>query len=267
MSTKSFRAPLGAGKSTDILLPANQAHLARFVRSRVLLAFDFDGTLAPISAERDVVAMRPRTAQLLARACALFRCAVISGRSQADVANRLAGLQVPHIIGNHGVEPSDQEQRCEDWTARALPILHSALDGCAGIDIEGKRYSIAIHYREASSSMQALRAIVRAIALLGERPRVFGGKAVVNLTPSDAPHKGSALAALAAREGFPSVLYVGDDTTDEDVFENAAGMQLLGIRVGLHERSAAQYYVADQERVDDLLQAIVSSGADAHSLA
>ena len=41
--------------------------LAQFVWSRVLLAFDFDGTLAPIVAERDAASMRARTRELFAR--------------------------------------------------------------------------------------------------------------------------------------------------------------------------------------------------------
>ena len=46
-----------------ILSPANVGVLAQLAWSRVLLAFDFDGTLAPIVADRDQAAMRARPAR------------------------------------------------------------------------------------------------------------------------------------------------------------------------------------------------------------
>ncbi|HKU43339.1 MAG TPA: trehalose-phosphatase, partial [Polyangiales bacterium] len=68
-----------------VLSRENREVLAQLARTRVLLAFDYDGTLAPIVAQRDRAHMRARTRRLLARVCALYPCAVISGRSRLDV--------------------------------------------------------------------------------------------------------------------------------------------------------------------------------------
>jgi len=242
----------------NILRPANRPVLAHFASENALLAFDFDGTLAPISPLRDVVTMRPRTAELLQRACETFRCAIVTGRSRADVLGRLGGIDVAHVIGNHGLEPSDQQPSFAAWATRAAPLLEKELSGTAGIDLENKQYSITVHYRKAPSQPQALRAIMQAVGGLEERPRVVGGKLVVNLMPLNAPHKGSALAALMRREGMQRVIYVGDDQTDEDVFAGASPSTLLGIRVGRSPTSKARYYVRDQERIDDLLEALIA---------
>ena len=69
----------------SLLAPQNRSVLRRLVRGRVLLAFDFDGTLAPIVADPPAARLRPRTRRLLAEVARKYPCVVISGRSRADV--------------------------------------------------------------------------------------------------------------------------------------------------------------------------------------
>jgi trehalose-6-phosphatase len=136
-----------------ILSRANVELLAQLARSRVLLAFDFDGTLAPIVSTRQSASMRAKTQTLFEQVCEQYPCAVISGRSRKDVRERLFNARVKYVVGNHGLEP----------------------------------------------------------------------------------------------------LYVGDDITDEDVFELDPPGRLLSIRVGQTRRSAAAYYLRDQREIDRLL--------------
>ena len=49
----------------DILAPRNRAILADFAASNVLLAFDYDGTLAPIASTPAQARMRASTRRLL----------------------------------------------------------------------------------------------------------------------------------------------------------------------------------------------------------
>ncbi|MBC7781232.1 MAG: trehalose-phosphatase, partial [Proteobacteria bacterium] len=58
---------------------AGEAALVEVIARRPLLAFDFDGTLAPIVPDRAAAVMTPTTASLLARVAELYPCAVISG--------------------------------------------------------------------------------------------------------------------------------------------------------------------------------------------
>jgi trehalose 6-phosphate phosphatase len=88
-----------------LLSPENVDVLAQFACSRVLLAFDFDGTLAPIVHDRDGATMRTETADSFESLCKLYPCAVISGRSKDDVSSRLGAAAVKYVIGNHGLEP------------------------------------------------------------------------------------------------------------------------------------------------------------------
>jgi trehalose 6-phosphate phosphatase len=236
-----------------ILSRANIALLAQLASTRVLLAFDFDGTLAPIVSTRQSASMRAKTQTLFEQVCGQYPCAVISGRSRKDVRERLANARVKYVVGNHGLEPGRDIAAFKRIVRSATPKLASALADWRGVEIEDKQYSLAVHYRKSRDKRKALAAIEASVRRLGEPMRIIGGKLVVNVVPAGAPHKGDALTALRSQSGADAALYVGDDITDEDVFELDQPGRLLSIRVGQTRRSAAAYYLRDQREIDRLL--------------
>lgn len=244
-----------------LLSRAGRDLLLQVASTECLLAFDFDGTLAPIVASRDAAQMRPSTRRLFERVCERYPVAVISGRSRTDVASRLGEARVPWVVGNHGLEPGGEMRRLERVIARARPLLEAALADVRGVDVEDKRYSLAIHYRLHRSKREARAAIARAIASLPDATRVIAGKLVVNVVPADAPNKGDALLALRARAKADVAIYVGDDVTDEDVFVLDEPGSLLSARIGRSVRSAAPYYLRDQSEMDALLAQFIDARA------
>jgi trehalose 6-phosphate phosphatase len=238
-----------------ILGRAQRATLARFARRRLLVAFDYDGTLAPIVKIPARAAMRRRTRRALRELAARYPCVVISGRSRRDLLRRLRGLGVAQAIGNHGAEPSPRARKLRTRVRRWRTSLARRLRGLAGVTIEDKGLSISVHYRRSPDRARARRAIREAAARLAPA-RVVGGKCVVNVVPRGAPHKGTALEAERRRLRCGAALYVGDDETDEDVFSLPARGR-LGIRVGRKAGSRARYYVRDQAQVDALLEALI----------
>jgi trehalose 6-phosphate phosphatase len=87
----------------NILAGEHASTLLEFARQRVLLAFDFDGTLAPIVRNPEAATMRRRTSKLLAEVARRYPCAVISGRSRADVMEKVAEIPLRALFGNHGM--------------------------------------------------------------------------------------------------------------------------------------------------------------------
>ena len=239
----------------NILSRANHEVLQQFAWSKVLLAFDYDGTLAPIVSEPERAIMRHTTRRLLEELVKLYPCIVISGRAQRDAMRRLHGVGVHEIVGNHGMEP---------WHATNRPVqerplasmLEERLAGLRGVKIEDKVFSIAIHYRQSREKKLARSAILEAVSALGE-VRLIGGNQVVNILPHGAPHKGIALERERARLKCDTAIYVGDDETDEDVFALDQPGQLLSIRVGQRRSSAAAYFIESQRRIDDLLRVLL----------
>jgi trehalose 6-phosphate phosphatase len=240
-----------------ILSRSNREILEQFAWSNVLLAFDFDGTLAPIVSEPDRAAMRPMTRQLLEIVARLYPCIVISGRAQADALKRLQGIEVKEVIGNHGLETLPAAQRATKIARRWRAVLEEKLGSYHGILIEDKAYSVAIHYRRSREKKRARAAILKAAGDL-EGVRLIGGKHVINVLPRGAPHKGIALENERLRHRCDTALYVGDDETDEDVFMLDQPGQLLTIRIGQRRASAASYYVRNQGEIDKLLRVLVS---------
>jgi trehalose 6-phosphate phosphatase len=241
-----------------LLTRENKALLDQLAWSNVLLAFDFDGTLAPIVANRHQAAMRARTARLFATVCERYPSAVISGRAKADVERRLSGAKVRYLIGNHGLEPGTRLGTFERQVVQAHPLLETALEAVPGIDIENKRYSLAVHYRRSREKAKAREAIRRAVTGLPVPMRIITGKLVINVVPEAAPSKGDALVALRDRTEADVAMYVGDDVTDEDVFRIDQPGRLFTIRVGRSRTSAARYYLRQQREIDTLLEHLVA---------
>jgi trehalose 6-phosphate phosphatase len=217
-----------------------------------LLAFDFDGTLAPIVDDPVSPSMRPQTRHLLAQVAQLYPCVVISGRPEQDVLRLLSGVTVWYVIGNRGLHPPPALERLSADVGRWETTLADRLGRIDGVLIENKGISLAVHYRRAAERERARAAIADAAALLG-KVRVVQGKEVVNFLPEDGPDKGRSLERVRAHLGCRATLYVGDDETDEDAFRLEG---VTGVRVGHREGSAARYFLNDQEEVDDLLEQI-----------
>lgn len=240
----------------NVLARGERATVARFLDGRVLLAFDFDGTLAAIVRDPARAGLRATTRRWLGQLAAVGPCVVISGRARADVTARLEGLGVRAVIGNHGLERGPAPAAWRRLVAAWREDLAAVVAAQPGVVLEDKRLSLALHYRRAPDRARARRAILRAVARL-PRARVLGGKAVVNVLPDRSGHKGAALEREMRRLGCPRALYVGDDQTDEDVFRLARQERLLTVRVGRSARSAATYCLRSQGQVDALLALLV----------
>lgn len=231
--------------------------LARFARSNVYLAFDYDGTLAPIVAHPDQAHLPKTTRSLLEQLSRMYPCAVISGRARLDALERLGNIQSWAATGNHGAEVLGGTEPYEEKVRAWGPLIRAALAGQAGVMVEDKRFSISIHYRNAIDQRSAVAAIDRTVRELGGA-RILGGKMVVNVIPADAPHKGIALDCMRRWAACDTAIYVGDDVTDEDVFK-LPPEEVLSIRIGSSTATRAGYFVESQREIDRLLTMLLQA--------
>lgn len=242
----------------DILEPSGRARLRRFVTEPVAVVFDFDGTLAPIVRDPARAALRPRTRALLARVASRYPTAVLSGRSQEDVAARLETVPLAYVVGNHGAEwawTPYNGRRIAERIAAWHAALRARLGGVDGVVIEDKKYSLAIHYRRARDRAGAHSLIVMALRELRGLV-VTHGKAVVNVLAAEAPDKGAALRTLQQRLECARAIYVGDDANDEAAFALAGNDRVLAVRVGARTGSHAEFFLRGQAQIDTFLEVL-----------
>lgn len=236
-----------------------KAALDRLLRRRPLLAFDFDGTIAPVVAWPDDAQAPAAIAAVLSALCSRFPVAVVTGRSVQDVKTRL-GFTPAYIAGNHGAEIDGLLVEGVDMLPlRELVNTHRGELSDAGVQIEDKGMSLALHYRLAPNAGVAWNAIERFLAQLPEEYLFFGGKQVVNIVGRHAPNKGNAVLSILGASGADCVLFVGDDVNDEAVFECALE-DWVTIRVEpALGASRAEYFVDSQQELLKVLEDLLRS--------
>ena len=229
------------------------------LRTSPLLAFDFDGTLAPLVDRPEDARVPEPLVQRLVRLGQLRPLAIVTGRAVGDVTQRL-GFSAGYIVGNHGAEDRSSVSTLD--TALLEPArlrvrgAETALRA-AGVRLEDKRYSLALHYRQAADPDAAAVLIDDLLADLPAALAVVPGKMVRNVVVADAPDKGDAVAALVLRARCALAVFVGDDVNDETVFAKAPA-DWLTVRVGNdYPSSNAQYFLDGYADVPELLDRMV----------
>lgn len=228
----------------------------------ILYAFDFDGTLAPISSDRDAVKIPHSVSEWLKELAKRAPCVIVSGRALADLAPRINGT-VPHMIGNHGVESSLTpastllwaEGICQGWK-RDLSIRFAQALKDLGVEIEDKRYSLTAHYRDAAEPARVRMAVLLLLQQLSPTPCVIFGKFSVNALPPGQGGKGPAVLTLMVQLRQTGLFFIGDDETDENVFRLAEGLA-MGVRIGKQSDSRAKFYLKHQGEIEEVIRFLV----------
>lgn len=229
---------------------------------QLLVACDYDGTLAPIVSDPSAATPRPESVTALRLLANLpqTKVAVISGRALRDLAVLSRLPSEIHLVGSHGSEFDVDFTRAlspaqTDLRTKLLEALNAAASGRDNVRVEPKPAGAALHTRGAQrEDAKAAVAQVRSGPVSWPDIQTTEGKEVVDLSVVTT-HKGNALDVLRQQMGASAVLFVGDDITDENAFAQLRGPD-VGVRVG-QGRSQAAYRVDDTLDVAQLLAALV----------
>jgi trehalose 6-phosphate phosphatase len=232
--------------------------------ARLLVALDFDGTLAPTVDRPEDARATPAAAEALARLASAENTtlALISGRALASLRHVSAAPDSALLIGSHGSEfaragtaSAPAAEPLDDAERALLHDLFRILTGVVGaVDgawLEEKPAGFALHTRLVTPE-RAGRA--QLLARQGTEPlnglTVRAGKDVLEFSVRSAT-KGDAIQRLR-REAHPTAtFFAGDDTTDEDAFA-LLGADDVGVKVG-RGQTAAAYRVDNPERLAEVL--------------
>lgn len=264
-------APEGCPQNVSPLSQQLSAALQDFAgHPRVLVALDFDGTLSPLVDRPQDARPLPESAELveqLGQLAGVFT-AVVSGRNLQSL-SEVYPEPLPAIrIGSHGAERLVPEQFAGGWSDASLSLeqtqllgiltdrLQAIADRHENVNLEFKPSATVLHVRQASPE-SAQTAMSEALESLQELKgvKLMSGKAVLEASVLNV-HKGEALAWLRRTLNVQSVLFVGDDVTDENGFKVLTEND-LGVKVGSGPTAATQRINSPFE-VPDLLKSLIS---------
>jgi alpha,alpha-trehalase len=146
---------------------------------------------------------------------------------------------------------------------RAEKELHQELDSIPGAQIERKRFSIAVHYRNvAEENVEEIHHIVKRIVDKKSSLALSSGKKVFELQPDIDWDKGKVVLWLLTKlnlKGSDVIsIYLGDDLTDENAFR-ALTQKGITMLVGNHgHKTSAQYGLKNVKEVKEFLSKIKS---------
>lgn len=233
----------------------------------LLIACDFDGTLAPIVSHPSEARVLPRAEEALGvlQEAPGVQVAILSGRASQSLAETRLRLDGRIVVGSHGGEVfglpgvSDGGQATPAERARIEELLERFGPRVAelpGAWIEQKPFGFAVHTRGVTDDAAASGMLDELAAAVQDETDVWirDGKRVREFAVRRAD-KGEALRRIRNTLPEATTLFVGDDVTDEDAMR-VLGPDDVGVRVGPGE-SVAEYRVESPETVAMMLVRLV----------
>ncbi|NYD65674.1 bifunctional alpha,alpha-trehalose-phosphate synthase (UDP-forming)/trehalose-phosphatase [Agromyces atrinae] len=230
---------------------------------RLLVALDFDGTIAPhVDRPEEARALDGARAGILSLlALPDTRIAFVSGRALESLAEVSEAPDGVLLTGSHGIELRLGASEVEldllshelDNLGELSRMLGALTDGVDGAWLERKPAGLALHTRlMPPAAGAALQTKVRTdVEAALPDLTVRGGKNVVEFAVR-AGNKGDALLRLKQHTGATAVFYAGDDETDEDAFA-VLGDGDVGVKIG-RGKTLAGHRVRGPEEIVEVLE-------------
>ncbi len=250
---------LGSGKS----------HL--FSGKKIAFFLDYDGTLTPIVSRPELAVISSQMQDIVKKLSQKYTTAIVSGRMREDV-EKLVGIPGLIYAGSHGfdikgpqvsmVEP--QAEKTISLISQIIEILKKKLSDSEGIIIEEKKFSVAVHYRLAEEKeVPRVKTLVQEIIQENKSLRLMKGKKVFEILPAIDWNKGKAvkwvMSALEINWEDFSVVYIGDDITDEDAFRVVSTRGTSILVSDKSKASAADFVLSSPKEVKELFERVLTT--------
>jgi len=213
---------------------------------KLLLLFDFDGTLSPTVSRPEQARLPTSTRRILTDLAAGFQVGVISSRGLTDLQHRI-GIPRVWLAGSGGLEMWIEErpvgsQRMESGVttiAAHARALAPAVGRLPGAWLEQKPLGLTIHHRGASpDTVTAVRHLAVGLQALATDVRVTVCSLGVEVTPFPEVHKDTAVSEFirAVGDESPGLLYAGNDLNDAEAMAEVArrGGWVIAVGDGVH---------------------------------
>jgi trehalose 6-phosphate synthase/phosphatase len=215
-----------------------------------LILLDYDGTLVPYfnSPQDAMPGTRLKGILMELASNPKNRVVIISGRDSKTLEQWFGDTPVDLVAEHGGFYRSfaegiwnNPDTESSTWKSSVKQVFERWTSSVAGTFIEEKAHSIAWHYRTAVEfkEQEAIHDMVKDLMILNSNNRfkVMCGNKIVEVKSSSFD-KGSFAMEFIQKHNFDFVLAIGDDITDEDMFEKLRAENHYTIRVGLGQTKA-----------------------------
>ncbi len=261
------------GKGKVIINPCynRSAGSALFSRKKLLFFLDYDGTLTPIVERPELAVMSTEMRDVVKELSEKHIVAIVSGRMREDV-QKLVAIDGLLYAGSHGfdimgsglslVEPRVRE--IIPVVSEVIEYLKKEIGNISGALIEEKKFSVAVHYRLVDQEyIPEIKNVVNDIIKKHNKLRLMSGKKVFEILPNIDWDKGKAIRwimdALKISWSEASVIYIGDDVTDEDAFRALRTRGTAILVADKAKESTADFQLSSPDEVKKLFEKVISS--------
>jgi len=231
-----------------------------------LILLDYDGTLMPFNENPEKVKPDQELKSILR---SLYQqknnqIVFISGRNRKTLDDWVGSFS-NGLVAEHGVWFKDGvwktiEVLSDGWKKEIHPILEIFVDRTPGSFIEEKDYSLVWHFRKVDPAMAMVRVGELKDILLHITANldvgVLEGNKVIEVKNSGV-NKGRAALYWISKKKWDFIMSIGDDHTDEDIFEVLPGWA-YSIKVGFGP-SKARFNLRSYVEVRTLLKQMVGA--------
>ncbi|MCC8200102.1 MAG: bifunctional alpha,alpha-trehalose-phosphate synthase (UDP-forming)/trehalose-phosphatase [Tannerellaceae bacterium] len=234
---------------------------------RRLILLDYDGTLVPFYKRPDQAVPSKDLLKLLATLAEdpKNRVVISSGRDRRKLDEWLGDLPID-LAAEHGAfykEKGKWHEKIHEiaWDEEILRIMKHIVKRTPKSWLEIKKTALVWHYRSVDVWLAELRVNQLVNALMAPCARanlqIMRGNKIVEVKSSDFS-KGAEAMRLISEENFDFIMAVGDDTTDEEMFQ-ALPEEALTIKVGKCS-SAAKFNIPTQPETIRFLKELAGIG-------
>ncbi|HTU91796.1 MAG TPA: trehalose-phosphatase [Gemmataceae bacterium] len=250
----------------DILMPLLAAY---HTGEKLVLLFDYDGTLTPIVEHPWQAKLAPQTRELLAELAAQpnVYVGVFSGR-RLDELEELVALPQLAYSGLSGIEMRlDGSLQVHPTASEKVPLIDEITRRLAAIErvytgawIEHKRYGFTVHYRGVDASMleEVRTRILGFLESWTRQLRIVEAPMAVEVLVGGTWTKGEAVRKMLELVGEPAfAFYAGDAPNDREAMDAVTAHGGIALGVGPLAPDSGAAHVEDSETLLSWLGALL----------
>lgn len=230
-----------------------------------LIMLDYDGTLVPFFNKPQKAKPDKELIEILKKLADSSEVSILSGRDSNFLSEIFGDLNI-NLSAEHGALIKEKNSTWQVithsdtlWKEQIYGIFKHYCNRLPGSFIEEKSFSLVLHYRNSDPELAEIRVKEFLDELINYTSnlnlQILQGSKVVEVRNYDI-NKANAGMYFISKDNYDFILFIGDDWTDEDLFNLLKDKNAYTIKVGM-KNSAAKYNISSVRDVRNFLKEMI----------